>query len=229
MSGSQAGRKQRITPRQLWERMERQKLEKQNGETANEGEAQLDVVSYLDVEPTEEQEEESTPDVQPASATDAEPEPDDETEDEAQNDVEVSAESEPFDTSEEPQVATANNPEPEQQPEEPQAAETPSAEQAAESRDDAAQSQKPEPKMVERDKQPGQMRYPYATHGPAPESDEEDTPKEERKVSSAFVLGIIVIVVGVLLGLALVRQHKRISRLDERVAQLEEMISAPNR
>jgi len=93
-----------------------------------------------------------------------------------------------------------------------------------------------EPRMVEPEKQPGLMRYPFATHGPAPgglddeaqqpEDQEEETQvmsigKSERLVSSSFVVGALIILGVLLLGIIMAGQKSRIGALERRVADLE--------
>ena len=90
---------------------------------------------------------------------------------------------------------------------------------------------KPEHKMVEPSMQPGAMRYPYATHGLPPEPEERkrgasELAPEERQFSTTLVLGVLIILVGFLIGLALVGQHRRISSLQRRVSELERAVSS---
>lgn len=85
---------------------------------------------------------------------------------------------------------------------------------------------KPEPMMVNADRQPGSMQYPFATHGPVPGEGEDDpvtvAAAEERRVSSSFVLGALIIAAALLVGLALAGQRSRIAELEQRVAELEQ-------
>jgi len=85
---------------------------------------------------------------------------------------------------------------------------------------------KPEPMMVDADRQPGSMQYPFTTHGPVT-GEGEDEPgtaaaAEERRVSSSFVLGVLIIAVALLVGLVLAGQRSRIGELEQRVAELEQ-------
>ena len=70
---------------------------------------------------------------------------------------------------------------------------------------------------------PGAMDYPYATHRPPPQEDAVEPPAEEleRKVSGAFLLGILIIVAALVMSFALIKLHRRVSQLEQRVEALE--------
>jgi hypothetical protein len=124
-------------------------------------------------------------------------------------------------TMEKPSV---NQKEAEQQPQEQMPSET---ESQTETPPQPAQTGKREAVMVQPEKQPGRMKYPYATHGPAPEPQPGQlswTEHGERRVSSAFVLGVLIVVVSLLIGLVLVRHHLRLSQLEKRVAEMESVM-----
>lgn len=80
-------------------------------------------------------------------------------------------------------------------------------------------------RMVDNEKQPGMMQYPYATHGPPPDDDGDGGGWEEKMVPSSFVLGILVIIGGLLIGLALVAQQRRLNRLEDRLKSHDKAIS----
>ena len=74
----------------------------------------------------------------------------------------------------------------------------------------------PSPEEVE-------ARYAYATHRPPPE---ESSPR--RQVSTAFLLGVALIVVALLTGIVIARLRDRITGLEVRVARLEGVGPAQN-
>ena len=197
------GRKRRRTPRQLWEEMERQKAKRQGGSdeeppTESAGPKQA-LEQEISVTP-------NTDDDEPREEMEAEAEESEEQLEESDDfEVENIGESE-LDEADEPE------------------------EEPAQEAEQEAPAAKPTPKMVEPDRQPGQMRYQYATHGPAPgeQEGEQAWPEQSpRSVSGGFVLGVIIIVAAVLIGLALVRQHKRISELEQRVTVIEQSVAPP--
>lgn len=85
---------------------------------------------------------------------------------------------------------------------------------------------KREPVMVDPSMQPGAMDYPYATHRLAPDTREGELASVgfEKRVSSGFIIGVLIIVVALITGLSIVSQHKRISTLEERIRALEEAV-----
>jgi hypothetical protein len=93
--------------------------------------------------------------------------------------------------------------------------------------EEEATEEKAPARMVEDDQQPGMMRYPYATHGPAPEEGA-DGEGADRMVSSSFVLGLLIILGALLTGLALVTFHRRFRQLENRVERLESVVSSQN-
>ena len=97
--------------------------------------------------------------------------------------------------------------------------EVPAAEEVVEESEE-----KPEPVMVEASMQPGTMNYPYATHRPAPDAPETEKASVgfERRMSSGFMIGVVVIVFALILGISFAGQRKRIAGLEERVRVLED-------
>ncbi len=82
---------------------------------------------------------------------------------------------------------------------------------------------------------PLEGRYPYATYGPAPEDEDEERRRleaaggssPERRVSTGFVLGVALIVVVLVGGIWLARLGKKVSRLESRIARLEQPAEPP--
>ncbi len=90
--------------------------------------------------------------------------------------------------------------------------------------------QKASHQMVDVDKQPGRMQYPYATHGPAPEnSDNEeneggnvlDKIMDGDSVSAPFVLGVIIVAAVLFVGLMLASQRRQMNELEGRIEHIE--------
>lgn len=100
--------------------------------------------------------------------------------------------------------------------------------------------EKKQPRMVDASRQPGTMRYPFATHGPVVDEEEEEEPEEpeaqqretveagadndNRRISSALILGILIIGAALFVGLAIAGQQHRIHALEKRIAELEEAV-----
>ncbi|MDP6439405.1 MAG: hypothetical protein QGH74_07215 [Candidatus Brocadiia bacterium] len=82
------------------------------------------------------------------------------------------------------------------------------------------------PRMVDLAMQPGSMQYPFATHGPAPQSGEDEpaSAELERRVSTGFVLGALIIVASLVAGIALVRVSRRVSQLESSIVELKELL-----
>jgi hypothetical protein len=76
-----------------------------------------------------------------------------------------------------------------------------------------------EPVMVDSQRQPGFMKYPYSTHRDAPEDDA--TTNTEPRFSRNVVLGTLIILAALLIGLLVVSQGHRIDELEGRIKQLE--------
>ena len=202
-----SGRKQRVTPRQLWERLERQKPSEtpapQDEEETSptpvdsageegrhmqvklpseggepEGEDELEPdIDLLEPEPTPEEAPEPTADAGTPARAEADAEPDQEP------------------------SATPSEQEPEQEP--------------AAAKKDA--------KMVEPHMQPGAMKYPYATHAPAPQEEggSADGPAGEQRVSTGLVLGVLIIIAALIVGISIIRLNSRVRELENRVTKLE--------
>lgn len=219
-------RKERTTPRQLWES---RRQENQNEEAAR----------RLNVQPIEEREQDDPPadsisagDETRASSEQVDYEPDaelPETDDDALPVSELDGDE--IEESEEPNMAEQEGPEADdlqenESVESPSETELPEPEEVPAAEDEPTEAEgadQPEARMVEDAQQPGMMRYQYATHGPPPE--EEDGSLREKMVPSSFVLGVLIIVGALLIGLALVAQHSRIVDLEDRVKALESAIS----
>jgi hypothetical protein len=107
-------------------------------------------------------------------------------------------------------------------------AETASGEEAAaEGEEDraAAQGGAGRYKLVQ-GPQPGTMRLPHSTHGPAPEDAGKQARVEaEDRLSGTFVLGVLIIVAALILGFALIRLQRRVLSVESRVQVLEQSIS----
>ncbi len=81
---------------------------------------------------------------------------------------------------------------------------------------------------------PLEGRYPYATYRPAPEDEDEEKRRleaaggaaPERRVSTGFVLGVALIVVVLVGGIWLARLGKKVTRLESRIARLEQPAEA---
>jgi len=89
---------------------------------------------------------------------------------------------------------------------------------------------KPEPKMVDPSMQPGAMRYPYATHGRPPEDDEQRPAgatwrAPEEGGHRTLLVGLLVLGAVLVFGLILANQHHRLRALQDRVAELERLVS----
>ena len=77
-------------------------------------------------------------------------------------------------------------------------------------------------------------RYAFATHRPAPptERDEErqlasiQPERGEKRVSTGFVLGVGILVISLVAGIAMVRLYHRVSRAEERIERLEKARSS---
>ena len=201
-------RKQRMTPRQLWESRRQQAENEEASRRLN--------VRPIDAEDEEEAE---TTDTEEASGADR-------STSFATAEEKAGEEPEPSPPTEEPVERAMEEDQPGEgelaQPQEP--SEGVSGDAPAES--ETPESDEPEetPRMVDEEKQPGLMRYPYATHGPAPDegSGKEDS---ERVISSSFVLGALIIIGALLIGLALVAVHKRLDVMDQRIEQLERTVA----
>ena len=104
------------------------------------------------------------------------------------------------------------------------AAEEPAAEEPEE---------KPAFKMVKASMQPGAMKYPYATHRPPPGEGEEEKarplegPAAQKGISGSFLAGIVAIVHVLIFAVAVVKHHKRLTRLEQRVHELEQAVQLP--
>ena len=185
-TGGRAGRRGRVTPRQLWQRMQR---EVAAGQTREKPPAPMEVMAPPPAPARQEAADEPLENLLDANLTH-----------DVQSETAQVEPTEDRDQKEAEPVAAAAEP-----------------------------AEKPTPKMVEPQKQPGQMRYAYSTHGPAPESAEGGRALTggEKRVSSTFVLGALIIVVALLIGWALVHQHKKIKRIEERVTRLEEKSVTP--
>jgi hypothetical protein len=97
--------------------------------------------------------------------------------------------------------------------------EVPAAEEVVEESEE-----KPEPVMVDASMQPGAMNYPFATYRPAPDAPETEKASGgfQRRLSSGFMIGVVVIVFALILGISFAGQRKRIAGLEERVRVLED-------
>jgi len=73
------------------------------------------------------------------------------------------------------------------------------------------------------------VRSPYATYRPAPPDEAAEKEelaavtgrKAEREVSAGFLLGVALIIVALLGGIAIVRLHKKVDSLERRLASIE--------
>lgn len=207
-------RKKRTTPRQLWESRRHKdqtdetarRLNVQPVDNASEEEDEGPVEAGAETQPQEERDEQNGPVA--AESTHASKEPPAGSSNESQGKdeggtlegVAQAEEDKGFERAEEFQMR-------------------------AEEEVDAAESESPEDdaEMVDDEHQPGMMRNPYATYGPAPE--DEDVPFGDKIIPSSFVLGVILIVASLLIGLALVVQHGRIVDLEDRVNALESALT----
>ena len=200
---NQAGRRERVTPRQLWA------SRRSRGKSPGEGLEKFD----LPVSPS------ADVSKQPAPASGARTEGEASGEPVARSEVREAADS----RAESSKTADVG---------EPKEGLAGAVSSAAEAEQKPEQSPaRPEPKMVEPSMQPGAMRYPYATYGLPPEPDERkrggaDLGPEQRQFSTSLVLGVLIILVGFLIGLALVGQHRSISSLQRQVTELEEAVSS---
>lgn len=209
---TQSNRKNRTTPRQLWK----------SSQEANRQEASrrlkvrpIDEVAEEPEEPAL-QEEDQTPDASP----DADPAEDGESKSEKKSDEQ------PPETPEEtPSAAEAEEEPKEGEPEDDAAGPAPEPPRGTEQLPgDPHPEQEADARMVNSDQQPGMMRYPYATHGPAPEDGE--GAGGDRMVSSSFVLGLLIIAGALLTGFALIAQHRQMAELEGRIERLESAVAS---
>ncbi len=73
-------------------------------------------------------------------------------------------------------------------------------------------------------------RFDYATYRTAPDQTEASSekksvapvPRGERRISTGFVLGTALIVIALISGIALVRLHKKVRALEQRISAIED-------
>jgi uncharacterized membrane protein len=102
------------------------------------------------------------------------------------------------------------------------------AEQAPETPQDALEEKgdKKPAMMVEPTMQPGNMRYPFATHGPAPQREGALEESGERQISTGLVVGALIILFAVIFGFIIASQQRKIGGLQDRLDRLEQAVSA---
>jgi len=74
--------------------------------------------------------------------------------------------------------------------------------------------------------QPGAAPYPFATHAPPPPEQDAGAraasqPGRQKEYSTGFILGVLIIAVGLAAGIAIVRLQKQARRLERRIQTLE--------
>ncbi len=215
--GGYASRKGRITPRQLWERLERkesdQTQEPQDDQppepgARTPGAPTPDKDGYLKVRlPSQEpppEAETTPPDDTPPQAT----APDEQTAQASLDEGDADGAAD-----QEPSAQESGEHEPSDEP-----SDEPSAQQPDENET---------PQMVEPHMQPGNMKYPYATHAPPPDgvAGIVSPPGGERRIPTGLVLGILIIVASAIIGLSLINLHKTIGGLERRIAAIERTTS----
>lgn len=228
-----SSRKHRTTPRQLW------KSTQQQADEAASRRLKVRPIDENADEETEQPAEAETPSepLEPSPPADQTPQ----TNSFADEDMTAREAPEPTESpretgqnTEEPAPAASEPPPPSEETEEPEDAPPPEEPDEAQPapptegpEEELTAEEEPGVRMVGPDKQPGMMRYPYATHGPAPEEGE-GSGASERTVSSSFVLGIILIVGALLAGLVLVALQSQIRHLEDRFDRLEAAFQAQN-
>ncbi len=204
MGNQHATRKGRVTPRQLWalqegraasgESSQPAEAQKRRPRARNQDALQASLADHLEVK---------LQSLQEAGASEAGDPPEKTEQDEPVSEAVV-----------------------QQSEEQPAEQESPAQEGDAEKQDTEALGEKPPAKMVEPSMQPGTMRYPYATHRLPPEGGREAGAPAgfERRVSSVFVLGVLIIAFALVIGIALIGQHKRIGSLQEQITNVEKLL-----
>jgi len=203
-----SGRKQRVTPRQLWERLERQKPSETPAPPDDEQTAPPPVDSageegrHMQVKLPSEPEEPAGEDELDIAIPEPETAPEEAPEPTADAGTPADAEADAESDQELPETPSEQEPE-----EEPAAA-------------------KKDAKMVEPHMQPGAMTYPYATHAPAPQEEGKSVggPAGEQRVSTGLVLGVLIIVAALIVGLSIIRLNSRVRELENRITKLEPLL-----
>ena len=197
-SGSYASRKGRLTPRQMWARQARRRAKSQT--------------KTADADPSEEAVHAETVLGEDAESPTAaflgeEPQDNEDLQDDDETIIEVIQEDSDDESPDDAEILEVIE---------------------DDSDEELPAEEKPEPVMVDASMQPGAMNYPYATHRLAP--DEPDTEKApsgfERRISSGFVIGVVVVAFALILGMSIVGQRRRIVVLEERVRVLEDAAPA---
>ena len=96
-----------------------------------------------------------------------------------------------------------------------------------------AANQKPRRKVVLPSAADEMFRYPYATHRHPPQSEKEE--KQElaelrgarpgREYSTGFILGVVIVVISLVAGIALARLHNRVKALERRIDGVENVVA----